>query len=311
MLKPKSLLIYYGWVNAFNSADNGWDNKKVAKDMARYNMIVFGSGIEETTHGDNANINIVLPRIKVLNPECELYGYVTTNQTYSNFKTKVDKWINNRSVEGIMFDEAGYDYGSVSTNGREALNAKIDYCHSKGLKCFINAWEIQHIFGENEDVSYPDTTWNANGHDINLSDNDWYLLESFAITAVDAYESKTSWKARGEEALEKIHCNVAGSGCIEEGAGDQDKFDFIYTSSLMFDLDAISSGDYASSVSYGASSAKTKKYVNPDICGIGDTLENTVVQDDSDTDVYFRFLSHGRLKLDFSSGSESSEIEKY
>ena len=33
-MRPKNLLIYYGWLNSYNSADNGWDNENVAQSMS-------------------------------------------------------------------------------------------------------------------------------------------------------------------------------------------------------------------------------------------------------------------------------------
>jgi len=44
--KPSDLLIFYGYPNSFNSAVNGWDNEKVARDMAQYGLIVLGDGLQ-------------------------------------------------------------------------------------------------------------------------------------------------------------------------------------------------------------------------------------------------------------------------
>ncbi len=311
MLKPKNLLVYYGWMNSFNSASNGWSNELVAQDMAKYDLIVLGSGIESTDHGDNANINTIIPRIRVLNPDAMIFGYVTANQAYASFKSKVDEWVTNRGADGVMFDEAGYDYGTVATNGREALNSKIDYCHSQDLLCFLNAWKVQHLFGVNSDPSYPDATWNPNRHDINLDENDWYMLESFAVDASGSYESKTTWASRGQEVVDVVFCNVAAISCLDESSNTQADFDFIYTSALMWELEAVGSGDYGSSVSYGASNAKTKFWNRSSVAGIEDSYNIAVVLDGSDSDVYHRFIKDGHFKVDFSAGSETSLIDNY
>ena len=50
--RPNDLLVYDGWLNSFNSAVNGWDNEKVAQDMARYDIIVLGDGLQSPSHGD-------------------------------------------------------------------------------------------------------------------------------------------------------------------------------------------------------------------------------------------------------------------
>jgi hypothetical protein len=66
--KPKDLLIYYGWLNPFNSAINGWSNEKVAQDFAKYSVLVFGDGIQDPSHGDYSNTQVIISRVKALNP---------------------------------------------------------------------------------------------------------------------------------------------------------------------------------------------------------------------------------------------------
>ena len=312
------LLIYYGWLNSFNSAVNQWNNEKVAQEMARYGLLVFGSGIESTSHGDNTNINVILPRIKVLNPNAKIYGYVTVSQSYANFCSKVDDWVDNRDVDGIFFDEAGYGEpnATVANNSRLEMFKKVTYVKNKGLSCFINAWKIEHILGTNEDVSYPDSTWNQYNIALPLDDEDWYLLESFAIDSSDSFEAKATWKSRGDKTKE--YCavngvNVAAIGCIDEdGANAQDHFDFIYTSALMFTLDAVASGDYKSGVAYGASNAKTKFYDRPDNREIYEwDSEPAVINDGNDADVYIRYFKEGKASIDFSSSAETCSITKY
>ena len=57
--KPSNLLIYYGWINSFNSSVNSWTNEKVAQDMAKYDLIVLGDGVQDSGHGDYSNTEII------------------------------------------------------------------------------------------------------------------------------------------------------------------------------------------------------------------------------------------------------------
>jgi len=306
----KNLLIYYGWLNSFNSAVHGWINEKVSKEFAQYGLLVFGDGLQLDTHGDYSNTEEIIPRIQELNPRTLIFGYVTVNQTYSNFKDKVDDW-NTLGVAGCFFDEAGFDYGSASTNGRAAFNEKVDYVHSKGLLCFINSWKPKYVMGTEDDGSYPNTTWNPDLLESNLNCDDWFLMESFAITSAPAFESKTQWYDRGngiQDYMDDI--NVAACSVISDTDGNgQDKFDFIWTSAHMWALGAVGSSDAL----YGASSAKSKMWDRTDVNKTRwDGTDEPVIKTDSgDSDVYMRYLSHGIMSLDFSTGSELSAITDY
>ena len=299
----KNMLIYYGWLNSFRSAQNSWNNEKVAQDLAKYDVLVFGDGLQTPTHGDYSNTQTILARIKVLNPSALIFGYVTLNQTLANFKTKCDDW-NDLDIHGIFLDEYGYDFGSVATNGRVAANEKLDYVHSQSEAnlCFANSWKWDHAMTEVNDTSYPNTTWNPDLIKTNLNQNDWYLLESFAIDSNEAYEGKVQWKDRGM-AVDTSMINVAAVSIIGDGQTDgQDRFDFIYTSAQMFKLNAIGSSDTL----YGASSAKSKMWDRPDMQNIAE-LNDPVL----DGNIYYSYGRNGRLKLDFTSSNEDSAIEVY
>lgn len=303
-----NLLIYYGWLNSFNSATNSWNNEKVAQELARYNLLVFGDGIQLSSHGDYSNSQVIIPRIQELNANAKVFGYVTVNQTYANFKTKVDNWIT-LGVDGIFFDEAGYDYGTVSTNSRTNFNDKVDYVHSNDLICFINAWNPDHVIGTENDVSYPNSSWNPDMLESNLCMSDWYLHESFAINSSGNYEVKSQWKSRGDKA-QKLGLNIAACSVISDtDQSGQAKFDFIYTSALMFNMDALGSSDTL----YGASSAKSKMWDRPDYSKIDyDPCDDANVKVDvNDSDVYLRYCDFGILKVDFSSGAQTSSITDY
>jgi len=317
--RPKDILIYYGWLNSFNSATNGWFNEKVAQDMAKYQIIIFGDGIENPSHGDYANTQIIIPRIKQLNTSTLIFGYVSTNQSYADFQTKTDQW-NTLGVHGIMMDESGYDYGTVPTNGREAFNQKVDYVHGKSSAkiCFPNAWDTDHILGTADDISYPNTTWNPSLLQSKLNENDWIMLESYPVNTTSysgngGYETAGDWTIRGNKVnyLQSVYgCNFASVNIIDNGdPNGQNLFNFAFVSSMMWSLEAFGTSD----TGYGSSSAAVQYWLRPDVTNMGIvyTVNPSVQQDLLDADVYHRFCEFSKLQLDFSTGAQDSLITKF
>lgn len=312
---PDDLLIYYGWLNSFNSDINVWNNEKVAQDLAQYNYIVLGDGIQDPYHGDYINTEIIIPRVKVLNQNVKIFGYVTANQTLESFQTKVDQW-DVLQIDGVFIDEAGYDYGVT----RSGLNDCIEYVHGRtyATVCFVNAWNVDHVLGTENDASYPNTTYNPNLIASSLINTDWYLLESFPIntssyTSTGGYESKSDWAARGVKANSKrsvYGINVAAVGIIDNfNSNGQELFNFGFVSAMMWNLEAFGTSDSG----YGANSAAVKHWDRPFTENLGRewTVSPSVQNDVVNNDVYWRYLDFGRLKLDFSSSAQRSDIIKF
>ncbi|HLD90950.1 MAG TPA: hypothetical protein VI911_08060 [Patescibacteria group bacterium] len=311
---PMDLLVYYGWLSSFNSAANSWTNEKVAQDIAKYNYIVLGDGIQTPTHGDYSNTQIIIPRVKALNPRIQIFGYVTANQDLSVFQTKTDNW-DLLNIDGIFIDEAGYDYGVT----RDALNTRIDYVHNKTYSklCFVNTWNLDHILGIDNDPNYPNTIYNTTSGTSNLTSSDWCLLESFPIntasyTSTAGYESKTDWAARGSKANIKRYeygVNMAAVGIIDNSnSNGQELFNFGFVSAMMWNLDAFGTSD----VYYGANSAAVTYWNRPKTEGLGRewSASPSVQLNNVDNDMYLRYLDFGKLVLDFSSGAETCCISK-
>lgn len=315
--KPSDLLIYYGYPNSFNSATCGWDNEKVAQEMSKYEIVVFGNGVADPAHPDYANTVIIIPRLKELHPDIKIFGYVATTEDIADFKTKVDQWYD-LAVYGIFVDSAGYDYGTPATNGRDAFNERVDYVHTKAYcnVVFANAWNSDHILGTVNDPSYPNTTWNPSLHESHLGEYDYVLLESFPInttTWTPGYEDKDEWHARGEKLMAHratYGINLAGVGIIDNSDGAaQDLFDFGFISALAWNLNAWGTSD----TSYASGSSQVNWWTRPDVTGLGCSwCEDPSVQEDvNDADVYWRFVEFGKLMLDFSASAQDSSITKW
>jgi hypothetical protein len=279
-----------------------------------------GDEYRVANHADYPNTLKIVPRIKALNPSTQIFGYVTVNQTLANFQAKADDW-NTLGVDGIFMDEAGYDHGSVATNGRDAFNDKVDHVHalSDASTCFVNAWNMDHIIGTENDTSYPNTTWNPDEDPSNLTEDDWYLLESFPVndtaytaSTPDGYEPKADWASRGVKAQghrATYGINLAAAGIIDnDNSNGQDLFDFLFVSACMWALDAVGSSD----TSYAASSAAVDFWTRPDVSKMGPiySLNSSVQMDQGDADVYWRYVSFGRFKLDFSDSAQDATVSK-
>lgn len=310
--KPRDLLVYYGWPSGFNAH---WDNELVAQDMAKYGLIVLGAGLEDPGHGDYANTVEIVARVNALNPSALIFGYVSVNQTIAVFESKTDKWAT-LGAHGIFMDEAGYDYGKT----RSEFNDCVDDVHGKGMICFANAWNTDHVLGTANDQSYPNSTYNSEDSESNLNIEDWILLESFPIndgaytsSTPDGYESRSDWAVRGVKMLglrAEYGVNFAGGGIIANGnSNGQDLFDFGFVSALQFSLEAFGTSD----TSYAASSGAVSWWTRPDVSGLSKVYSmNPAVQvDGNDADVYWRYVGFGRLKLDFSDGAQEAVVENW
>lgn len=310
--RPKELLIYYGWPNSFNSSQNSWNNELVAQDMATYDLVVLGSGLEDPSHGDYANTKVVIPRIKSLNPATKVFGYVTVDQDYGDFTGKVNQWGVIGGVDGIFMDEAGYDFGKT----RSEFNQRVDYVHDRTSMntCFANAWNTNHILGTENDPSYPNSTYNDSSAESNLTNTDWILLESFPINTTsysssDGHESASDWASRGvtmQSLRDTYGVNFASAGIIDNDttlSGD-DLFKFGYVSALMWSLEAYGTSDDG----YAASSAAVTRWTRPSISDVGPlwNLNASVQQDNADSDKYHRYAQNIKFTLDFSSGAQDS-----
>lgn len=315
--KPESMLVYYGYLNAFNSnvnTNNGWDNQLVAKEFSKYNILVFGNTVANPVHPDYANAQIIVARIKQLNPATQIFGYVDTTKTQENFETDVDDWVT-LGATGIFMDRAGYDFGI----DRAGFNSRVDYVHGKGLNVIANCWNQDNVFGLAEDPAYLNTTFNPSLLNSSLTHLDYYLLESAPINTDEyigtgGYQSASDWATRGVKAIEHRVANgprIAACGIIDDdNVSGQDLFNFGFVAAYMFSLEVFGTSHSL----YGAGLEPQSKWWNrPSVSGLGNCswLNPSVQVDNPDTDVWLRFTQFGRLWVDFSSGGQLSGIETW
>lgn len=164
---PKSLCIYYAWPSTVNGS-NG--NTAAAINIFKdFDLIVFGNGIWQTTHGDNTRTKAIIAGLKSIKPSIKIYGYIDVSTTIQNLsesqlKAAIDGW-QQMGVNGVFGDDFDLDYGV----NRSRQNLFIDYAHSKGLSVFANGYRIEDVLG------------GADCH-LNGTNSDYYLMESFFIS---------------------------------------------------------------------------------------------------------------------------------
>lgn len=252
----KDLLIYYGYLNSFNSATNSWDNDNVIADISgKYNVCVFGDGVQDKDHPDYANSTYIINGLKANG--VKIYGYVSVNQDLSDFMKKASQW-DTMGVDGIFFDEAGYDFGKT----RDELNERIGFVKEMNFatSVFVNSWDVNHIIGIEDDFSFPNTTYNPSLVESLLTADDLYLLENFGVSN-GSYETLPQWLDRGYAATSKPLKVYAVSVIDDADPNAQGKFDRAYRASYLWKLEGFGS----SSNGYGASSAQVNYWTRPDI----------------------------------------------
>lgn len=266
----KKILIYYGWLNAFNSAQNGWDNELVSQELSSYDLLVIGDGLQDPAHGDYSNTVAIINRIKEINPDIKIFGYVTLNQDEASFEAKVEQW-DSLFIHGIFVDEAGYDFGTVETNGRDSFNDKISFVHSQinAKLVMANAWNPNHILSEVEDPSFPNATYNAGANVSLMNSDDYYLFESFMINTdsysetdgIGPYPDQKNRVTSFNNAI-AVGANVIPVSCgiiNDDNENGQSLFNILHSISKIFSMHACGS----SSSLYGAPTASSKSWQLP------------------------------------------------
>jgi hypothetical protein len=258
----KNVLIYYGYLNSFNSAVNGWNNDNVVDDIGgKYDICVFGDGLQDPAHPDYANTTYILNKLMTDYPGIEIFGYVTVNQPLQDFQAKANQW-DTLNIQGIFFDEAGYDFGKT----REELNQRIKFVREMNGddKIFVNSWNIDHVIGTNDDPSFPNSTYNPSAVASDLLSTDYYLLENFTVVN-STYESTPQWFIRGNKAkmAQSTHGikPMAVSILDDADPNGQEKFNNIFYGAHLWNLEGVGS----SHLNYGATDAKVNFWARPGV----------------------------------------------
>ena len=226
----KKLAIYYAWPSTVNLT---YSVSGASVVFSSYDIVVFGVGLEETSHSDHANTVLIINDSSMINTE--VYGFIDATWNTNSIKSSIDKW-KLMGVKGILCDCFGYDCGLT----RSKQNTIVDYIHSKGLNAMVNAWTPDDVFG------------GTPAH--NLTASDWYLAESYQIINGE-YQDATFWKTKSDKMASYSLTYGTKMATVTTAtvttSSDQSKWDYAYYSTALYNFDLAGWGEpnYSASTS--------------------------------------------------------------
>jgi len=174
------------------------DGSHTKEHLLKFDIIIFN------------DVSDIIDEIKSVKPTTVLFGMVSNTLSLSNFTTAVDNFSD--SIDGIFIEKSGYDNGTVGTNSREATNSKIDYVHNLDKVVMLDAENVNHINGNNNDTSFPNSTWNSDLIESSFKRGDWYLINNFVLNN-GTFIDKDTWLSDMNEIFQMrydIDINLCG-----------------------------------------------------------------------------------------------------
>lgn len=251
---PRKLAHYYGFPSLVRTSGGPLpapDTANAINVLKEYDMVVFGNGISDPSHPDHANTTTIINGLTT--EGTDTYGYVDATKPYIDAYTDCDNW-KSMGVTGIFFDQFGYDF-NVS---RERQNSLISFVRFLGLHSYVNAWNVDDVFG-----SQVDANMNPTGLNPVIDQNDWYLAESYQIVLND-YQNVNDWRTKSDKMLtyrSTFNTNMAAITTTNDQPFEQGKADYSYYSSVLDGLDAWGWGEQFFSASDNLLPYRTRKAV--------------------------------------------------
>ena len=249
---PKYLCIYYAWPSVVNLS-NGNINTAISF-FIKYDILVFGGGLWEATHGDNIKTKQIIAGLKAQKPGIKIFGYIDVgvspppaqNLTIAQLQTAIDGW-QQMGVQGVFGDDFGMDFGV----DRARQNAFIDYAHSKGLSVFANSFYVYNALG---------------GNDCKLSSvfGDYYLIESF-LESNGVYTNLDNNIKKADSAYYYMKTKGVGIACVSylptvsANSNSSAIYQMAWHGTAMYNFDAFQLTDK----NYSSQSAQVYYYQNP------------------------------------------------
>lgn len=235
-LPIKKLAIYYGWPLYVNGDR---DTTDIINTLSEYDIVVFGENLE-TQFGANSDLQTIIEEL--VDDDKEVFGYVTIgNQnnsglTAAQITERIGQW-GVLGVNGIFFDEGGYDFGV--TRGRQ--NTAVQAAHDLGLMVMMNAWMPDDVLANvnNEEPVL--------GNDANVED--YYLLESFMIQAGQGYVNFNANEAANRYNTALTHknnspnLNIATVTTTNQAGFSQCQYDYAWWATVAYGFDAMGWGE--------------------------------------------------------------------
>ena len=287
-LRPKSLLIYYGYPTSINST---FAVPAAAAVFGSYDYVVWGDGLDNPAHADHANAVAIIAHAATA--ATRIYGYVdlgvsTQNLSMAEIQLRLQRW-DAMGVDGVLLDDFGYDYGTA----RARQNQAVAYAHGLGLAVIANAFRPEDAFG-----TAPDATYTPSGVATMLGASDFYLYESHGVR-LGEFEDAAAWQQKAD-ALEAYRSSlgfrvlsITTTATDGVGAYDAARFFYAWHAALLFGHAATGWGEYgfsASGASNGQAPFRTRPVLDP-----GAAFTAAVVHGGS---LHTRRTDLGRIELD-------------
>lgn len=235
---PKKLAIYYGYPSLINGSDG---NLSSAINVFKiYDQIIFGAGLEYTSHPDHNNTINIINNSNMSNVQS--FGYIDSTISIDLFEERVILW-KQMGIKGIFCDQFGYDF----ENTRADQNNILDYIHNNGLIAFVNAWNCDDVFASNIVPIY-----NTLGISSTINSNDWFLAQSYQIIN-NNYQTANDWLTRSDK-LSTYSLSIGTKiACVtttdDSNQFDQNKMDYAYYSCALYNFHSFGWGEYNFSAS--------------------------------------------------------------
>lgn len=288
-LPPQKLAIYYGYPSAVNSA--GGDVPTAAGVFSQYDLVVFGSGLEDPSHPDHSNTVAIIADPQMVNTK--IYGYIDATLTLDQIQNKIDLWCV-MSVDGIFLDQFGYDFSVSRQKQREIL-----WCvHCKGLSGFVNAWNPDDVFS-----AAVEPTHNPDGLATRMGTDDIYLAESFQVVNGEYDANVSAWQTKVQKMKSfrtSFSSKMATVSTWDSRAYEQAKWDYSYYSSAQSAFDYAGFGEEFFSASSASLPFRSRKEIRGDRLvgslvdngGVYENLTNVGIQVDTNNFTVDEILDH-------------------
>jgi len=264
--KPKRLAIYYGWPSIVNNAQG--DVNKATTELAFFDVIVLGDGIEHPTHGDHAKTKTIIQNLRSQGKE--VFGYIdmgispsppAQNLSIEVAQQYVDEWLN-MGVSGIFWDDAGFDF-HVS---RERQNTLVNYSHSKGLSVMLNAWNPDDVLTGSPTIPF--------------TSSDYCLAESWMVSQgyPNLYEALSQWQIRAYKYFNNSKISGVKIAAISSGPNTNQPYTYAWWGATMYGIDTFGYTNIEYS-SYGSEANILRKLNNPSPDLIGNSfLDDQIIK---------------------------------
>ncbi|RYU93819.1 hypothetical protein [Emticicia agri] len=300
-ITPKKLLIYYSYPSSLNYPTNGYDLDKVANDLKQYDYVVLGADLELASHPDHNNTISIIS--KMAGSSTKVFGYIDLgvkspgkNFPMNQIQQRVDAW-KAMGVQGIFFDDFGYDF-QVS---RQRQNDAVNYVHSRSLKVIANGWNPDDVFG-----SAVVPTYNPNGQATVLNAGDFYLSESYLIIKWEYETNLNFWKTKADklrnyqQSLNFKVLSITTSDTLQANNYEAARFFYAWYGAAIDGHEATGWGEFKFACC-DPNNAKSPFRTRPNV-NIGTAFTSPVQQNSNEI---YRYTNLGKIAINFASHAYS------